>query len=43
MTYTSFVSGAQLLEALPERDRDLLWEPYFYTPFDVMSKDNNNP
>jgi L-asparagine oxygenase len=41
LTYTSFVSGAALLEALPERDRDLLWEPYFYTPFDVMSKDNN--
>jgi hypothetical protein len=41
MTYTSFVSGATLLELLTEQERELLRERYFYTPFDVVSKDNN--
>jgi L-asparagine oxygenase len=41
LTYTSFVSGLALREALTDRDRELLAQPYFYTPFDVMSKDNN--
>lgn len=41
LTYTSFVSGSALLDALTEREREVLRQRYFYTPFDVMSKDNN--
>lgn len=41
ITYTSFVSGADLLDALSEQERKLLREPHFYTPFDVVSRDNN--
>ncbi|MGH3759220.1 TauD/TfdA family dioxygenase [Actinophytocola sp.] len=41
LTYTSFVSGLTLLEMLSELEQKTLREWYFYTPFDVMSKDNN--
>ncbi|MCT2582126.1 TauD/TfdA family dioxygenase [Actinophytocola gossypii] len=42
ITYTGFVSGPDLLAALTERERHTLRQPYFYTPFDVLSRDRNN-
>jgi L-asparagine oxygenase len=41
LTYTSFVSGPSLLAMLSEQDRHALRQPYFYTPFDVLSRDRN--
>lgn len=41
LTYTGFVSGPSLLAALDERDRHTLRQPYFHTPFDVLSRDAN--
>lgn len=41
ITYTGFVSGASLLAMLTERERHTLRQPYFYTPFDVLSRDQN--
>jgi L-asparagine oxygenase len=41
VTYTGFVPGPRLLAMLSEQDRHTLRQPYFYTPFDVLSKDNN--
>ncbi|KAA2266435.1 TauD/TfdA family dioxygenase [Solihabitans fulvus] len=40
-TYTSFVDGRTLLAGLSEQDQHTLRLPYFVTPFDVLSKDNN--
>ena len=42
ITYTGFVSGPDLLAALTEEERHTLRQPYFYTPFDVLSRDRNN-
>ncbi|WP_198942827.1 TauD/TfdA family dioxygenase [Actinophytocola xanthii] len=41
VTYTGFVSGPNLLSMLGERDRHTLRQPYFHTPFDVLSRDQN--
>jgi L-asparagine oxygenase len=41
ITYTGFVSGPSLLEILSEQDRHTLRQPFFYTPFDVLSRDRN--
>lgn len=41
LTYTSFVEGRALLAALDEKEQHLLRQPYFVTPFDVVSRDNN--
>ncbi|MEJ3652953.1 TauD/TfdA family dioxygenase [Actinomycetes bacterium KLBMP 9759] len=40
--YTGFVSGAQLLAQLDEREQKALREPWFNTPFDVFSRDTNS-
>ncbi|HEV2782733.1 MAG TPA: TauD/TfdA family dioxygenase [Actinophytocola sp.] len=42
ITYTGFVSGPSLLAMLSEQDQHTLRQPYFYTPFDVLSRDKNN-
>ncbi len=39
--YTSFVDGRTLLEHLTEEQQAILRKPYFVTPYDVFSKDNN--
>ncbi|HEX2130082.1 MAG TPA: hypothetical protein VHH15_00885, partial [Actinophytocola sp.] len=39
ITYTGFVSGPDLLAMLTERERHTLRQPYFHTPFDVLSRD----
>jgi L-asparagine oxygenase len=41
ITYTGFVSGPSLLALLSEQERHTLRQPYFYTPFDVLSRDKN--
>jgi len=41
ITYTGFVSGRSLLDHLSEQERHTLRQPYFYTPFDVLSRDQN--
>ncbi|HEX6354469.1 TauD/TfdA family dioxygenase [Actinophytocola sp.] len=41
ITYTGFVSGPALLAMLSEEERHTLRQPYFYTPFDVLSRDRN--
>jgi L-asparagine oxygenase len=41
ITYTGFVSGPSLLAMLGEQERNTLRQPYFYTPFDVLSRDRN--
>ncbi|WP_158891660.1 TauD/TfdA family dioxygenase [Amycolatopsis anabasis] len=40
-TYTSFVSGPSLLAMLSEQEQLTLRRPYFFTPFDVLSRDKN--
>ncbi|WP_262705609.1 MULTISPECIES: taurine catabolism dioxygenase TauD [Streptomyces] len=39
--YTGFVDGRDLLAELGEEEQRTLRRPYFYTPFDVLSRDNN--
>jgi L-asparagine oxygenase len=39
LIYTGFVSGRQLLEQLDEATQHTLRQPYFMTPFDVVSRD----
>jgi hypothetical protein len=41
-TYTSFVDGRTLLAGLTADEQRILREPHFVTPFDVVSRDNNN-
>ncbi|MFD4639757.1 TauD/TfdA family dioxygenase [Lentzea sp. NPDC058436] len=42
MTYTAFVDGRSLLANLTDDEEKVLRLPHFVTPFDVVSKDNNN-
>lgn len=42
LVYTGFVDGRSLLEQLDERDRQVLRQSYFMTPFDVFSRDTNS-
>jgi L-asparagine oxygenase len=42
MTYTSLVEGRTLRAGLTGAQRRLLSEPHYVTPFDVVSRDNNN-
>lgn len=39
--YTTFVAGRSLLEHLSGEEQEILRKPYFYTPFDVFSRDTN--
>jgi hypothetical protein len=41
ITYTGFVSGPSVLAMLSEQEQHTLRQPYFHTPFDVMSRDKN--
>lgn len=41
LAYTSFVDGRSLLEGLTASDEEVLRSPFFVTPFDVVSRDNN--
>jgi L-asparagine oxygenase len=41
ITYTGFLSGRALLSQLSDKHQHILRQPYFYTPFDVVSRDNN--
>lgn len=41
LVYTSFVEGRSLLAALTGEEQELLRQPWFITPFDVFSRDNN--
>jgi L-asparagine oxygenase len=41
ITYTGFVSGPGILAMLSEQEQHTLRQPYFYTPFDVLSRDKN--
>ncbi|MCU1686587.1 MAG: Taurine catabolism dioxygenase TauD, TfdA family [Amycolatopsis sp.] len=42
VTYTSFVGGSALLAALTPDERHVLRQNHFITPFDVVSRDNND-
>lgn len=42
LVYTSFVGGRDLLAQLSPAEQRTLRLPYFVTPFDVFSRDNNN-
>ncbi|MFG1648165.1 TauD/TfdA family dioxygenase [Amycolatopsis sp. NPDC049252] len=42
MTYTAFVDGRSLLAGLTDEEAAALREPHFVTPFDVVSRDNND-
>jgi hypothetical protein len=39
--YTGFVDGRALLAELTEEHQEVLRRPYFHTPYDVFSQDNN--
>ncbi|MFH9075234.1 TauD/TfdA family dioxygenase [Streptomyces alboflavus] len=39
--YTGFVSGRGLLAHLSAEEQETLRQPYFFTPYDVLSRDNN--
>lgn len=39
--YTGFVEGRTLLNHLTADEQEILRKPYFITPFDVFSRDNN--
>ncbi|MFD3546480.1 taurine catabolism dioxygenase TauD [Streptomyces sp. NPDC058655] len=39
--YTGFVEGRSLLTHLTADEQEILRKPYFITPFDVFSRDNN--
>ncbi len=39
LVYTSFVSGRELLKMISPEYRDVLRQPFFVTPFDVVSRD----
>lgn len=39
--YTGFVDGRSMLAHLTEEEQEILRQPYFITPFDVLSRDNN--
>ncbi|MFJ4680843.1 MULTISPECIES: taurine catabolism dioxygenase TauD [unclassified Kitasatospora] len=39
--YTGFVEGRKLLANLTQEQQDVLRQPYFITPYDVLSRDNN--
>ncbi len=41
LTYTGFVEGRALLAHLTAEEQEILRKPYFVTPFDVFSRDNN--
>ncbi|GAB3465719.1 TauD/TfdA family dioxygenase [Actinophytocola sediminis] len=41
ITYTGFASGPSVLALLSDQERHTLRQPYFYTPFDVLSRDQN--
>lgn len=41
LVYTSFVSGRSLLNLLTSGEQDMLRQPWYITPFDVLSRDNN--
>lgn len=41
LVYTGFVSGRELLARLTDAEQKVLREPYFVTPFDVVSKSAN--
>lgn len=41
LVYTGFVSGRRLLAELSPQTQQVLREPYFVTPFDVVSRDAN--
>lgn len=41
LVYTGFVSGRELLARLTEAEQKVLREPYFVTPFDVVSRGAN--
>lgn len=41
LVYTGFVPGLRLLAELPAEIRQVLREPYYATPFDVVSRDAN--
>jgi L-asparagine oxygenase len=41
VVYTCFVGGRDLLAHLTDAEQEVLRWPYFSTPFDVVSKDNN--
>ncbi len=41
LTYTALVEGRTLRAGLTEDERAVLSRPYFITPFDVVSRDNN--
>ncbi|WP_354640891.1 TauD/TfdA family dioxygenase [Kitasatospora camelliae] len=40
--YTGFVGGRSLLTHLTDEEQEILRKPYFITPFDVFSRDNNS-
>ncbi|WP_441250125.1 TauD/TfdA family dioxygenase [Kitasatospora sp. McL0602] len=40
--YTGFVEGRSLLAHLTAEEQEILRKPYFITPFDVFSRDNNS-
>ncbi|WP_399931103.1 TauD/TfdA family dioxygenase [Streptomyces kanamyceticus] len=42
LVYTGFVEGSALLAHLSPEEQQILRQPWFVTPFDVFSKDNNN-
>lgn len=42
LIYTNFVEGRHLLEHLTEADQSILRQPYYVTPFDVVSREYNN-
>jgi hypothetical protein len=39
--YTGFVDGRGILAQLTDEEQEVLRKPYFVTPFDVYSRDNN--
>jgi hypothetical protein len=42
LIYTCFVEGRGLLAGLRPQEQEVLRQPLFVTPFDVMSRDNNS-
>lgn len=42
LVYTSFVTGQSMLENLSAEEQQVLRQPHFLTPFDVVSRDNNS-
>ncbi|MEO6502212.1 MAG: taurine catabolism dioxygenase TauD [Jatrophihabitantaceae bacterium] len=42
LVYTSFVAGQSMLKNLSAQEQHVLRQPHFLTPFDVVSRDNNN-